>query len=134
MQRFFLALLVLAGCDAPDPETIRDPGTITVMVEGVTGADGLLLITEAKDENGNQAAISCIPIDADPFSATFEMEEVVGPTPCEESGPIELVGGTYDLLSATLAPGEMEPRACAEAVAEVDGDVTVDMPSLGACD
>lgn len=122
-----LSVLLLLGCKG-------DPGFITVVVEGLTGSEGLLLITEARDAEGNQAAISCVSIDADPFETTVELEAIVGPTPCEVSEPIELDGGTYDLLTATILGGETEPRACATAQVEVDGDVSVTMPALGDCE
>lgn len=128
MTRTYAAFfLVLAACDA------GEPGTITVTVDGVTGAEGLLLITEARDDDGNQAAVHCLPIDADPFSATVVLEEIVGPTPCEESSPINLDPGVYTLLTATIVGGETEPETCAEGEVEVDGDVEITMPALGAC-
>ena len=121
-----LLLLALTGC--------ASTGTITVEVADVTGSEGLLLITEARDAEGKQAAVSCVAIDADPFEVTTTLEEIVGATPCEDSAPITLGPGTYDLLTGVLAGGDTEPSACATAQAEVDGDVTVTMPALGACD
>lgn len=109
------------------------PGTITVVATGVTGAQGRLLITEARAADGRQAAIACTPIDADPFAATVVLETVIGPTPCEDSSPITLAPGTYSLLTAVLQGGSTTPDACARATAAVDGDVTVTMPALGAC-
>jgi len=129
-MRRALAAVFLVGCGA------GDPGFITVEVDGVTGSVGLLLITEARDADDadRQAAIHCVAIDADPFAITFDLEEIVGATPCEESEPLLLDAGPYDLLTATIAGGETEPRSCATASVEVDGDVTVTMPALGACD
>jgi hypothetical protein len=123
-----LPALLLAACAS------GSPGYVTVVNEGVGASDGLLLITEARDADGNQAAVLCTSIDADPFDATAQLEAIVGDTPCEDSEPVELAAGTYDLLTATIAGGETEPRACATAQVEVDGDVTVTMPALGACD
>lgn len=125
---WLVAALLSAGCDA------GAPGVVTVVVSGVADAEGLLLITEARDADGNQAAVACVPIDANPFDATFALEEIVGATPCEESAPITLDGGTYDLLTGVIAGGATEATSCAEAQVVVDGDVTVEMPALGACD
>lgn len=127
MSARLLCVLLLVGCNG-------DPGFITVVVEDVTGSEGLLLITEARDADGNQAAISCVSIDADPFDHTGELEAIVGPTPCEDSEPVELDAGVYDLLTATILGGETEGRACATAEVEVNGDVSVTMPALGDCD
>lgn len=130
MQSKFLWLLTLGGCAA------GDPGTITAVIDDVTGANtgNMLLITEARDENGNQAAIFCEPITADPFSASQVLEAIVGPTPCEDSEPIELAAGAYSLLTAVMEGGAEGPSQCAESTVDVDGDVTVTMPALGACD
>ena len=111
------------------------PGTITVTTTGVAGFQGKLLITEAR-LTGRQAAIHCAPIAADPFSSTVVLETIVGPTPCEDSAPITLDPGTYDLLTAVIMGGSMTPDVCARAQVVVDGDVTVTMPALtaAACD
>lgn len=108
-------------------------GTLTVEVEGLTGATDLLLITEARDEEGKQAAISCVTVDADPFDASTTLEAIVGETPCEDSDPIDLAAGVYQLTTATIAGGAEDPTACAAYTAEVDGDVTVVAPELGDC-
>ncbi len=125
MSRMLPVLLLGSAC--------AGPGYVTVVVEGVSAAEGQYLITEARDENGNQAAIACVQIDADPFDWTGELEAIVGPTPCEDSAPTELPAGDYELITGVIAGGETEPSACAYADVEVDGDVTVEMPALGAC-
>lgn len=127
-MRLPLAILLTAQ------SACASPGTITLVVEGVTGAEGLLLITEARDEEGKQAAIACTTIDADPFDVTQVLEEIVGATPCEESTVLTLDPGTYDLATGVIAGGETEPTQCAEAQVSVDGDVSVTMPALGACE
>ena len=121
-----MPLLLLLAC--------ASSGTITVVYEGVTGADGLLLITDARDAEAKQSAISCVSVDADPFDVTVTLEEIVGSTPCEDSAPIVLGPGTYDLSGGVLAGGDTEPSLCTAAQVEVDGDVTVTMPALGPCD
>ena len=108
------------------------PGTITVTATGVTGSQGKLLITEARADDGRQAAIHCQPITSDPFSATAVLETIVGPTPCEVSSPITLDAGTYSLLTAVIMGGSMTPDLCARASVTVDGDVAVTMPALTA--
>ena len=120
-------LLFLLAC------VTTDPGEITVVAEGIVGATGLLLVTEALDVDGNQAAIACLSIDADPYDATFTMEEIVGSTPGEDSAPIELDGGEYTISSGVIAGGETTPSQCAEATVTVDGDVTVTLPAFEAC-
>lgn len=124
-----IALALTLGCDGSDAL----PGTITVDVSGVVGAEGKLLIAEAVDTNGNQAAILCVPIDADPFGLEAPLEAIVGPTPCEESEPIDLPAGTYDLTIVTMQGGSQSPDSCATTTAEVDGPITVTVPELGAC-
>lgn len=126
MSRVLPVLLLGSAC--------ASPGYLTVVVEGVTASEGQYLITEARDENGNQAAIACVMVDADPFDWTGELEAIVGPTPCEDAEPIELPAGTYELLTGVIAGGATEASICATASAEVDGDVTVEMPALEACD
>lgn len=121
-----MSLLVLLAC--------ASPGTLTVAYEGVTGAEGLLLITEARDAEGKQAAISCVEIDADPFDVSVTLEEIVGSTPCEDSAPIVLGPGPYDLTVGVLAGGDTEPSQCGSAQVTVDGDVRFSMPALSACD
>ncbi len=118
----------LAGCGDDGGGA---PGTITVTASGLTGAQGKLLITEAR-AGANQAAISCIPITADPFSTSAVLEAIVGPTPCEDSAPIALTAGTYDLLSVVMIGGAAGPEVCARGSAVVDGDVTVALPAFTA--
>jgi hypothetical protein len=136
MSRFLAAswassqLVVVALVAACGGEDGGEPGTITVAVNGVTGGQGKLLITEARIA-GRQAAISCVPIAADPFTASVVLEEIVGPTPCEDSAPISLDAGTYDLLSVVMMGGGA-PETCARGQAVVDGDVTVAMPAFTA--
>lgn len=131
-MRHLLALALLAAA-CTDDGAGPQPGTITVQVAGVAGASGKLLITEARTSDGRQAAISCVPIAADPFATTVVLETIVGPTPCEESAPIELAAGTYTLRTVVMMGGSMTPEQCASSSVVVDGDVTVAMPPLGAC-
>jgi hypothetical protein len=122
-----LMALTLTACGDPAPS----PGTITVTASGITGKQGKLLITEARIE-GRQSAISCVPIDADPFSTTVVLEAIVGPTPCEDSAPIEAPGGTHDILSAVIMGGQMTPEICARGQVMVDGDVSLTLPAFTA--
>lgn len=117
----------LIACGDPAPS----PGTITVSASGITGKQGKLLITEARIE-GRQSAISCVPIDADPFSVTVVLEAIVGPTPCEDSAPVMVDGGTHDILSAVIMGGSMTPELCARGQVVVDGDVTLTLPAFTA--
>lgn len=123
----FVGLTLVAACGDPAPS----PGTITVSVSGITGKQGKLLITEARIQ-GRQSAISCVPIDADPFSATVVLEEIIGPTPCEDSAPIAVPGGVHDLLSAVIMGGAVTPEICARGQVSVDGDVSITLPGLTA--
>ena len=107
------------------------PGTITVSAHAVTGGQGKLLITEARI-GGRQAAISCIPIAADPFDATVILETIVGPTPCETSSPIVLDAGTYDIKSVVMMGGAAAPDTCAVGQVEVAGNVAIDLPAFTA--
>ena len=118
----------LAGCGDDGGGA---PGTITITASGLTGGQGKLLITEARI-GANQAAISCIPITADPFSTSAVLEAIVGPTPCEDSSPISLAAGTYDVLSVVMVGGAAGPEVCARGTAVVDGDVTVALPAFAA--
>lgn len=124
----FLSALI-GGC------TTGDPGTITVVVEGVTGAQGLILLNEARvAEDGRQAAFSCTAIDADPFSTTEVLLELTGNDPCTLGGAILLDPGLYDITTVTIAGGSQTPTSCATDQVEVDGDVEIEMPALGACE
>lgn len=126
-----LALAVgTAGCtDKPEGK----PGTITVTASGVTSGQGKLLITEARAADGRQAAISCQPLTPGSFSSSAMLETIVGPTPCEDSSPIVLELGAYDLLTTVIMGGSMTPEQCARATVQVDGNVAVTMPALGPC-
>lgn len=119
-------VVVLAAC-GDDPE----PGTITISAHAITGGQGKLLITEARI-GGRQAAISCVPIAADPFDATEILEAIVGPTPCETSAPIVLDAGTYDIKSVVMMGGAASPTTCAVGRVEVAGDVTIELPAFTA--
>lgn len=110
-----------------------ESGVVTVVVEGVEGAEGLLLITDARDADDNQAGVACVSIDADPFGASFPMRELGGDSPCDESPTATLSGGEYTLSAGVVAGGETEASQCAEASITVDGDITVTLPALGTC-
>lgn len=134
MRRSKWPALVLVCLLAPVHAACGDdpsPGTITVTASGITGAQGKLWLTEARLA-GRQAAIACVPIDADPFSATVVLEAIVGPTPCEDSAPIELAAGTYDILTAVMMGGAPAPDVCARGQVVVDGDAAITMPALTA--
>ncbi|MBW1879874.1 MAG: hypothetical protein JRJ84_16045 [Deltaproteobacteria bacterium] len=123
---FFAAL---AACNP------AEPGVITVTVDGLTGADGLALISEARDAEEDRAVgYSCIPIDSDPFSESEPIRELIGETPCDNGVPLLLEPGLYDITTVTMMGGSQTPEACAYAEVEVDGDVEVEMPALGACE
>src|SRR5262245_41304201 len=111
-------LCAAAACGDNSP---GNPGTIAIRASGITGGTGKLPITEARID-GRQAAVSCIPIEADPFTTTAVLEEIVGATPCEESNPITLDGGLYAIRSVVQMGGAPAPELCANGEITVNGD------------
>jgi hypothetical protein len=124
-----LLFLALAACNP------AESGVITVTVSGLTGGEGLILLSEARDaDDDRQIGFSCVSIDSDPFSASEPIRELIGDSPCDIGDPLLLEPGPYDITTVTIMGGSQTPETCAEAQVEVDGDVEVEMPAQGACE
>ncbi len=106
---------------------------MTLDVSGVTGAEGLVMLAVIGNNVPTQAfAAVCDFVDTDPFSFTGQYLPITGDDPCTlGTAPVEFDPGSYEVIVAVLEGGSRSPEQCAQTDVTVDGDVTVEVTSLG---
>lgn len=138
-----IALLsaVVLGCGSDDdaaavPSTTTAPpvaGTVTLDMSGATDASNRVMVAViGKNVPTQPFGAACAIVDADPFSFTGEFFPITGGDPCSlGTEPVQLDPGSYDVIVAVMEGGATSPELCAEANVTVNGDVTVEVTSLG---
>jgi len=127
--------------DAPVPDATPvdasppAPGKVTIVATDLTGLVGKVLLISAFQAT-TRAGGACDQITVSPETITTVLKvpnQAMG-NPCDLGADALLDPGTYQITAGTYTPGEMTPGSCATTTAEVvDGDVTVNLPALGAC-
>ena len=108
-------------------------GVVTMAAAGITGSKGKILLgfLTTKPEGG-QTGAACLPIDADPFSASGPIRELKGTGgPCElKDEPLILPNGDYTATFGVYTPGKQTPDVSATVDVTVKGDTTVTAPDF----
>lgn len=118
--------------DAAAVDAGSGPGTITIVSAELTGLVGKVLLVSASQGAGRLAG-TCDQITMSPQTITSVMKTPQAMNPCTLGAEITLDPGTYDITAGLYTPGQMTPEQCASTTATVAGNITVNLPALGAC-
>ena len=140
-----LVAMVAVGCSSDEgggsatspssttPPPPPAPGTVTLDVSGVTDATGLVMLAVIGNNVPEQMmGAVCDIVSADPFTFIGQYLPLTGGDPCTlGTEPIKFQPGSYEVLVAVMPGGATTPQQCTETNVTVDGDVTVEVTSLG---
>lgn len=102
------------------------PAELRFTFEGITGAQGKILIATVFAQGGELVATVCQPVASDPFSGSAVAASAAPGNPCDHDAPFGAplgVDGVYSYMVAVYTGGSQAAEACAF------GDVTVDGPT-----
>ncbi len=135
-------LLVVAACGDDDATTTTTvavttaatapttappaPSELRFTFEGITGAQGKILVGTVFAAGGEMVATICVPVASDPFSGMAVAATAAPDNPCGHDAPFGeplMSDGAYSYIVAVYTGGSQTAEACAF------GDVTVDGPT-----
>jgi hypothetical protein len=118
------------GSGAAGGDVSGEPGTLTISVSGLTGADGKVVIASLLD-GGEKLAGTCMTIASG--SATQVAAQVDAIDVCELGDDVELPGGALSLRAGLYTEGTPAPEGCLAIDVVVDGDTEFELPAFGTC-
>ncbi len=112
-----------------------DAGKMTITAEGLDAYEGsklVVLVADANPTDYDYGAI-CETVLGPDHSVSAVVSKLNSQNPCDLGGPVTLEPKDYFVFAGLFKPGAMQPDGCMEVLAEVNGDVTVELPPVGAC-